>query len=563
MGDRIGQQLGNYRLIRLLGEGGFAEVYLGEHIHLGTHAAIKVLHTQLGSEDASAFGAEARTIAHLIHPNIVRVLEFGIEGKTPFLVMDYAPNGTLRQRHAKGTILPPATIVPYIKQTAAALQYAHDQKLIHRDIKPENMLMGRSNEILLSDFGIALVAQSSRYQNTQDVVGTVAYMSPEQIQGKPRPASDQYSLAIVAYEWLSGDRPFHGSFTELCTQHMFATPAPIRGKLPSISPAVDEVLQMALAKDPHQRFGSMQAFANAFEQAIQPGRVPTISSTPPPPRTEKVAPPPQPHTVYAPPPPPIVSPPYGNPSGNYSGYSNYPNYNNSYGNGMGGSYPPIQQLPPNRPAWQAPTQRHPWSIGKREILAGLIGIIIYGICKYSLDLQSINTSYNSSYKTFFYMTRIGNIYVGISPRTIVNDLVFAIALFLAVAYGPWVALFVTGLGTYLADYFAHITSPWNWYMGFTIMAFIASIAYMRARGNNKTGTPIFSAIFWTIVGLIIGASFTSFSATQIQHYYTNFGWSIFIIMTIPQTLVAIVVFIISLSIYNSSAKSSQQRQGYR
>lgn len=94
-------------------------------------------------------------------------------------------------------------------------QYAHDEKLIHRDIKPENMLLGRRNDILLSDFGIALVAQSSRYQSAQEMAGTMAYMAPEQIQGKPRPASDQYSLGIVVYEWLSGDRPFHSSLTEL------------------------------------------------------------------------------------------------------------------------------------------------------------------------------------------------------------------------------------------------------------------------------------------------------------------------------------------------------------
>src|SRR5438128_4030243 len=125
MADRVGQQLGNYRLIRLLGEGGFAEVYLGEHIHLGTQAAIKVLHTQLTSDDVDTFRTEARTIARLIHPHIVRVLEFGIEGKTPFLVMDFAPNGTLRQKHPKGTILPLPTIVPYVKQVADALQYAH------------------------------------------------------------------------------------------------------------------------------------------------------------------------------------------------------------------------------------------------------------------------------------------------------------------------------------------------------------------------------------------------------------------------------------------------------
>ncbi len=269
--NRVGQQLGNYRLISLLGEGGFAEVYLGEHIHLGTKAAVKVLHTQLTSENVDAFRTEARTIAHLVHPHIVRVLDFGVEGTTPFLVMDYAPHGTLRNLHPKGSSLAVATIVTYIKQVADALQYAHDEKLIHRDIKPENMLVGQRNEVFLSDFGIALVAQSSRHQSTQEVIGTVTYMSPEQIQGKPRPASDQYSLGIVVYEWLCGDRPFHGSFTELCTQHMFAPPPPLREKVPAISPDIEYVVMTALAKDPKQRFASVRAFATALEQASRLG----------------------------------------------------------------------------------------------------------------------------------------------------------------------------------------------------------------------------------------------------------------------------------------------------
>src|SRR5262249_15281394 len=150
-------------------------------------AAVKMLHAQLTREHVEDFRTEARTIAHLVHPHIVRVFDFGVEGKTPFLVMDYAPNGTLRDLHHKGSSLAIATIIPYIKQVADALQYAHDEKLIHRNIKPENMLVGRRNEVFLSDFGIALVAQSSRYQSIQEVVGTVAYMSPEQIQGKPCP----------------------------------------------------------------------------------------------------------------------------------------------------------------------------------------------------------------------------------------------------------------------------------------------------------------------------------------------------------------------------------------
>ena len=208
MAERVGQQLGNYRLTRLIGQGGFADVYLGEHIYLKTQAAIKILQTRLVNADMEDFLQEARTIAALSHPHIVRVMDFGVEGDTPFLVMEYAPHGSLRQRHPRGSVLPPIVVLPYVKQVADALQFAHQRKLIHRDIKPENMLLGANNEILLSDFGIALVAQSSHYQNTQEVIGTVAYMAPEQLQGKPRSASDQYALGITVYEWLCGRHPF-------------------------------------------------------------------------------------------------------------------------------------------------------------------------------------------------------------------------------------------------------------------------------------------------------------------------------------------------------------------
>src|SRR6266700_3988009 len=200
MNDFVGKQLGNYRLIRILGQGGFADVYLGQHVYLNTLAAIKILQTRLAQDDLEVFLKEARTVSNLIHPHIVRVLEFGVEGTTPYLVMDFAPNGTLRQRHPKGTRLRPAIVVPYVKQVASALQYAHDKRLIHRDIKPENMLLGQNNEVLLSDFGIATIAHTSRSLHTQDFSGTIAYMAPEQVQGKSRPASDQYSLAIITYE---------------------------------------------------------------------------------------------------------------------------------------------------------------------------------------------------------------------------------------------------------------------------------------------------------------------------------------------------------------------------
>jgi serine/threonine protein kinase len=157
MTDRSGQQLGNYRLVRLLGSGAFADVYLGEHIFLKTYAAVKILRTQVLQRAIDDFLTEAQTIAHLRNTNIVRVQDFGIDNSTGtfFLIMDYAPHGSLRQVHPQGSTVPLATIVSYVRQVAAALQHAHDQKLIHRDVKPENMLPGYNKEVILSDFGIA------------------------------------------------------------------------------------------------------------------------------------------------------------------------------------------------------------------------------------------------------------------------------------------------------------------------------------------------------------------------------------------------------------------------
>ncbi len=251
MTDLVGQQLGNYRLTLLLGEGGFAEVYLGEHLRLGTKTAIKVLHTRLtNQDDIESFEKEARTVAHLKHPHIIRILDYDVKENTPFLVMDYAPGRTLRHRHPKGTSLPLTTIISYVNQIADALQYAHDQRVIHRDIKPENMLIGEHDRLLLSDFGIAIVAQSSRYQSTQNMGGTMAYMAPEQIQGHPRPASDQYSLGVVVYEWLSGTRPFHGSMTEIIAQHLVASPPSLQEQVPTLSPDIEQVVLTTLQKRP-------------------------------------------------------------------------------------------------------------------------------------------------------------------------------------------------------------------------------------------------------------------------------------------------------------------------
>ena len=267
MENRTGQQFGNYRLTRLLGEGGFAEVYLGEHMLMHSPAAIKILYASLIPTDMQTFLQEARTLVTLDHPRIVRVKDCGIERGIPFLVMDYAPNGTLRQRYPKNTRASLVDVVNYVSQVASALQYAHDRRLIHRDVKPENMLVGRNGEVLLSDFGIAVISATSAAQQTKTSAGTAIYMAPEQILGKPLPASDQYALGIVVYEWLCGDVPFHGSFPELTAQHLHAPPPPFSEKGLSIPPTMEAVVMKALAKKPEARFASVQEFALALWQS--------------------------------------------------------------------------------------------------------------------------------------------------------------------------------------------------------------------------------------------------------------------------------------------------------
>jgi peptide/nickel transport system substrate-binding protein len=269
MNDRVGQQFGNYRLVSLLGQGGYAKVYLGQHVRLSLQAAIKVLHTYLTGQEAEHFHQEAETIAKLTHPSIVRILDFDVQEGVPFLVMDYAPGGSLRRRYPKGSVVPLPQIVSYVKQVATALQYAHEQKFIHRDVKPENMLLGRREEVLLSDFGLAALAHSTGSLSAQDAVGTLPYMAPEQIEGHPRAASDQYALGVVVYEWLCGSRPFEGSVSEVMVQQLSMPPPPLHEKVATIPLGVEQVVLKALAKEPKERFASVRDFAETLERASQ------------------------------------------------------------------------------------------------------------------------------------------------------------------------------------------------------------------------------------------------------------------------------------------------------
>jgi serine/threonine protein kinase/type II secretory pathway predicted ATPase ExeA len=267
--DRLGQQIGNYRLLRVLGQGSFAQVYLGEHCYLKSTAALKVLWHSLSEQEAQHFLEEARTLTRLRHAHIVRVLDFTIESGTPVLIMDYLSGGTLRQRHPEGTRLSISVVIDYITQLASALQYAHNRHVIHRDVKPENILLDDEQQLQLSDFGLALLTTSIGEPSTQTLAGTPSYLAPEQVRGKPCLASDQYALGVLTYEWLTGTRPFKGGTWELIQQHLTQAPPPLHERWPGVPTAIEQVVLRALSKDPHARYASISAFAQALERANQ------------------------------------------------------------------------------------------------------------------------------------------------------------------------------------------------------------------------------------------------------------------------------------------------------
>ncbi len=285
--ERVGQQFGNYRVVQLLGKGGFAKVYLGEHIYVEGHlVAIKVLRPELSRKYKVDFLQEAQRSLGLKHPHIVRFIDLGVKEDTPFLIMEYLVNGTMRTRHPKGSCVPIETVVSYVKQIANALQYIHEHNLVHRDVKPENILLGARGELLLSDFGIMAVAHSTGSLVEQGFAGTVAYMAPEQIQKRPRRESDQYALGITVYEWLCGAHPFEkveapsyvDANLKMQYHHLHTPPPALHDQLSTIPSRIESVVLKALAKDPKDRWASIQAFATALEQASRPPSVSPITS---------------------------------------------------------------------------------------------------------------------------------------------------------------------------------------------------------------------------------------------------------------------------------------------
>ena len=519
MTDRTMEQIGNYRIIRLIDRGGFAHVYLGEHIYLGTQVAIKILNTTLTVDDRHGFLTEARTLAHLVHSHIVRVLDYGILNGVPFLVMDYAPNGSLRQQYPKGTRLPLHTAVSYVKQIASALEYAHNHKLIHRDIKPENILLGHDNQLLLSDFGIAVVARSSLSQSTQEVVGTVAYMAPEQVEGKPRPASDQYALAILVYEWLCGERPFHGSLTEIATQQLLTNPPLLRERAPDIPLTVEQVILRALAKDPKQRYSTIGGFAHALEQASQPNGE-------------------------------VLSRMAGPPSLTVSN-GNLPTCEVNSPTTKEESF----KVQPQEQSKGRTSDEEMliWPISKRQVPSMIVGVLLSTILSNLVLLIHLQPSG-------------GNELLSILPALVVP-------LFFGVVYGPWVGLVTGGLGYFLGNYIslaihwqtnarsgisfltlASLSLPWYFYIAFMSLGLVASLAWFITKGRYNSRRELATAESFSICAILL-AFLIAFNTFWPQVYTYETVWLDVTHIALPNIMLVLILLPIMLMIHNFIKKA--------
>ena len=276
--------LKHYRLLKRIGRGGMGEVFLAEDTRITRQVAVKVIRSELslypnapeGQEARRLFQREMKAIAALDHPNILPLIDFGEQiidrEMYTYLVMPYRPEGSLVDwLHTHGSILlPPKEVIPLILQAAEALQHAHDHQIIHLDVKPSNFLVHTRQgnkqvpDLLLTDFGIA------RFSTTQSTVsqsirGTPAAMAPEQWMSQPVAASDQYALAIMTYQLLTGTVPFQGSIHQIMYKHIQEPPPPAGAHNPHLSPSIDAILLRALAKKPEERFPSIQAFATALQ----------------------------------------------------------------------------------------------------------------------------------------------------------------------------------------------------------------------------------------------------------------------------------------------------------
>ncbi|WP_332777436.1 serine/threonine-protein kinase [Polaromonas sp.] len=284
------KKLGRYDLIRVLGKGAMGLVYEGRDPNLDRRVAIKTIKVENLSEEAAAeyearFRTEARSAARLQHPNIVSVYDSDRDGDIAFLVMEYIQGEDLKHHLDRGTLYSLEQSLGIVRDLLSALDYAHKQNIVHRDVKPANLLIESGGRIKLTDFGVARIQDSGEATRTQgSMVGTLKYMSPEQVQGQPIDArADLFSAGIVLYQLLTGRRPFDGD-NDFSTIHQIIghTPEPPSAFNAKLPPAIDSVVARALAKARDQRFATARDFAVALQAATKRASDTTIVPPPSP-----------------------------------------------------------------------------------------------------------------------------------------------------------------------------------------------------------------------------------------------------------------------------------------
>lgn len=266
-----GQQIGHYKLKHAIGRGGMATVYRATDKRSGDEVALKVLHPQLTIEPriVERFKRESRALLKLKHPSIVPLLDYGQDDDFLYIAMPWMQYGSLAERLMKGPISPREG-ARVISTVAQALHHAHEMGIIHRDIKPGNILLDGEGNALLSDFGLVMLDDSSLSLTGSLLVGTPAYMAPEQVMGENvNPASDQYSLGIVLYRMTTGLLPYEADTPiGMAVKHATQPLTQPRNVNPNIPNAIEAVLMKALSKSPLDRYASVLEFNEAFQEAL-------------------------------------------------------------------------------------------------------------------------------------------------------------------------------------------------------------------------------------------------------------------------------------------------------
>lgn len=266
-----------YEIKRMIGGGGMANVYLAWDTILGREVAVKVLRAEYANEKEfiARFDREAQAASSLSHPNIVSIYDVGEEDHVLYMVMEYVDGMTLKEYIQHFSPIPVSEAVDIMKQIASAISHAHENDIVHRDIKPQNILINKNGQVKVTDFGIAMALSATSLTQTNSILGSVHYLSPEQARGgQATKKSDIYSIGIVFFELLTGRIPFSGqSPVAIALKHLQTDTPSVRSSNPEVPQSVENIVLRATAKDPFHRYANVYEIEEALERALDPDRL--------------------------------------------------------------------------------------------------------------------------------------------------------------------------------------------------------------------------------------------------------------------------------------------------